>query len=82
MGARAFCQTTLRNMEIEWCLKFATEVQPYADYGDLQNFHLAIKQVYGLPDCSLAPVCSSDEDSSLTRKKTYLLYGENTTGRY
>ena len=34
----------------------AAEIQGYADSGDFQNFHSALKQVYGQSDRSLAPV--------------------------
>ena len=58
--ARSNCQRALRNMENEWWLKLAAEIQGYADAGDLQNFHTALKQVYGPSDRSLAPVRSRD----------------------
>ena len=56
--AHASCKRVLRNLENEWWLKLTAENQRYADSGDLQNFHSALKQVYGPSDRSLAPVRS------------------------
>ena len=64
--ARANCQRALRNMENEWWLRLAADIQGYADSGDLQNFHSALKQVYGPTDRSLAPVRSRAGDILLT----------------
>ena len=70
--ARANSQRTLRNMENEWWLKLAADIQGYADSGDLQNFYSALKQVYGPTDRSLAPVRSRDGDVLFTGKNDIL----------
>ena len=70
--ARSNCQRALRNMENAWWLKLAAEIQGYADAGDLQNFHAALKQVYGPSDRSLAPVRSRAGDVLLTGKSDIL----------
>ena len=54
--ARSNSQRDLRRMENDWWLNLASEIQGYADSGDLQNFHSALKQVYGPSYHSLAPV--------------------------
>ena len=70
--ARANCQRILRDMENEWWLKLAADIQGYADSGDLQNFHSALKQVYGPSDRSLAPVRSRDGSTLFTEKDDIL----------
>ena len=70
--APSHCQRILRNMENDWWLKLAAEIQGYADTGDLQNFHAALKQVHGPTDRSLAPVRSRTGDVLLTGKSEIL----------
>ena len=59
-------------MENAWWLKLAAEIQGYVDARDLQNFHAALKQVYGPSDRSLAPVRSRAGDALLTGKSDIL----------
>ena len=61
--ARSNSQRILRRLENEWWLKLSADIQAYADSGDLQNFHSALKQAYGPSYNSLAPVRSRDGDT-------------------
>ena len=47
----------------------ASEVQGYADSGDLQNFYAALRKVYGPSDQSLAPVRSQDGSALFTNER-------------
>ena len=66
--SRATVQRELREMENQWWLELANEVQGYADSGDLQNFYAALRRVYGPSDQSLAPVRSQDGSTLFTNK--------------
>ena len=70
--ARANCQRILRDMENEWWLNLAADIQRFADSGDLQNFHSALKQVYGPSDRSLVPIRSRDGNTLFTDKDDIL----------
>ena len=70
--SRATCQRELRAMENEWWIRKSEEIQRYADAGDQQNFHSALREVYGPSDRSQAPVRSADGDTLLVRKDDIL----------
>ena len=70
--SRSEVQRVLREMENQWWLQLAAEVQGYADSGDLQNFYAALKKVYGPSDRSLAPVKSQDGSTLYTDKRGIL----------
>ena len=58
--ARSACQRELRALENQWWIEKSEEIQRHADAGDQQNFHAALREVYGPTDRSLAPVRSAD----------------------
>ena len=66
--ARSSAERALRGMENSWWLRLASEIQGYADSGDLHNFYDALKRVYGPTDRSLAPVRSQDGTTLYTGK--------------
>ena len=67
---RAQTQRCLRDIENQWWLDKAAEIQRYADSNDQQNFYSALKQVYVSRSHNLAPVRTTDPD------------GRNTTVTY
>lgn len=69
---RAEAQRILRDMENDWWLNVATDLQGFADCGDLQNFYSSLKQVYGPTNRSLAPVRSQDGTTLLTNRNQIL----------
>ena len=65
---RASAQRMLRQVENDWWMGLAAEIQGFADSGDLHNFYEALKRVYGPSDRSLAPVRSRDGRVLLSQK--------------
>ena len=59
-------------MEDEWWLKLAVDIQAYADSGDIQHFHSALKQVNGPAVRTLAPVRFRDGAVLLIRNNDIL----------
>ncbi|KAJ8402492.1 hypothetical protein AAFF_G00365750 [Aldrovandia affinis] len=57
---RSEAQTTLRNLQDEWWISKANEIQTHADRNDMHSFYDAVKTIYGPRNCSLAPVRSAD----------------------
>lgn len=70
--ARSEAQRVLRAMENDWWLNKSSEIQKYADSGDLQNFHAALRRVYGPTNRALAPVRSLDGSILHTNKSEIL----------
>lgn len=69
---RAEAQRSLRAMENEWWLKVASDLQGFADSGDLQNFYSSLKRVFGPTNRSMTPVRSLDGTHLLTSKNQIL----------
>ena len=69
---RSTCQRELRALENQWWVKKSQEIQRYADAGDQQNFHSALREVYGPTDRSFAPVRTADGTTLLVRKNDIL----------
>ena len=65
-------QQKLRQMQDQWLLQKANEIQQYADTHDMKRFYDAVKEVYGPRSSGSSPLLSADGTTLLTDKKDIL----------
>ena len=76
----AFCklqkevQQRLRQMQNEWLLHKASEIQSFADKKDMKNFYDSVQKLYGPQPNSSAPVYQTDGETLLTTNQEIILY--------
>lgn len=69
---KASVQTKLRQIQNQWWIDKANEIQTFADRRDMRNFYQSLKAVYGPRGNVNAPIKTSDEQTLLKDEQNIL----------
>jgi exonuclease III len=78
---RSAAQRSLRELENQWWVSLAGEIQGFADSNDTHNFYDSLKRIYGPSSHSIVPVRNSNGDSLIRdREKIVERWAEHFDG--